>query len=284
MEDLAAVQVSSSWLQQFAVPVELQELRRPAQAENAPSSVQSLFSADIPIIVCNPVTTPLSKLTSDPSLPLTHANAVLVVVTTPSFPPGTWNHAAQLLPKTLSVVFVDPARALSAVRTLSLDASSSVAVQRYQDEFTGSRIADLTSTVAEKLAAASQGNLLRLSEATALEQIRSSLEACHQVLKKADAEVGRVVSRILSLRDEVAELEARIGPDVLGGENGGAVAAAMADAKKKVAVVVDNLTWWRCIWRVDDVGDILRGAVDGAWCRGLEEQVGYPATVVVHID
>lgn len=271
-EGSTVIHVASSWLQQFAVPVEIQELQS-SQPQRTSTPTHVLFSADIPIVVCNPVTTPISKLIADPSLPLSHANAVLVIVTTPQIPLGTWKHLTQSLPKTLTTVLVDPARAISAVQTLDLDASSPIAVQRYQDDFTGSRIAELTAVLVEKVSAASQSDIVRLSEVTAREQVRSSLDACCQILKKADADVSRVVSGALSLRDEVAELEARIGPEVLGAANGGGVAAAMAEAKKRVKIVVDKLTWWRCIWRVDDVGDALRIAVDKAWCRGLEDQV-----------
>ncbi|KAI0339810.1 hypothetical protein BDW22DRAFT_1486518 [Trametopsis cervina] len=266
-EKTNAVQIQATWLQQFAIPVELHEMRTAASRPPA----NNLFSADVPIIVYNPVTTPLSQLLEDPSLPLAHVNAILAVVTSPNAPPGTWKNLSRVLPKTLTTIFVDPSRAIGAIRALSLDAGSSLAVQRYQDDYTGSRVADLTRILADKLSAASGGDSTGLAEVTTREQVQASLVACGRVLKNADVEIGEVVAAVLSLRDKIAELEARAGPEILGADGGKVVADAVARAKAEVKIVLDNMTWWRSVWRVDDVEEIVRTAVDKAWCRELED-------------
>lgn len=268
--DSSEVQIPANWLHQFSVPVELKEIRSPSGSRNAQ---QNLFAADVPIIVCNPIITPLSEVVANRTLPLSHGNAILAVITSPSVPCGSLEQLVKHLPETLSIVFVDPIRALGALATLSSNTNSALAVQRYQDDYTGSRISDLTAVLASKLSDASQGDLTILSEATAREQVKASLEACGGALVAAEREVGTVVTGVLGLRDKIAELETRFGAEVLGTEGSATVEAAIGRAKKEVKTVLDELTWWRCIWRVDELGDLVRTSVRRAWCRDLEDEV-----------
>ncbi|KAI0690525.1 hypothetical protein BC835DRAFT_175068 [Cytidiella melzeri] len=271
-EDPSTLHIPATWLQQFAVPVEVQELRPRATA-----GMVDLFAADIPIIVCNPLTTPMNDILSDPAIPLGHANAILAFVTSPNVPLGTWKQIRKQLPQSLTTVLVDPARAISAIRTLSLDAGSSLAVQRYQDDYTGSRVSDLSRIIAEKLSIASRPHAVGLNEVTAREQIQASLDACRRVLQNAEKELGEATLDISKLRDELAELEVRVGPEVLGAENSKVVTEAVVSAKKEVMAIMDSLTWWRAVTRVDDVGEIVRTAVDKAWCKELEVRLIYHA-------
>jgi hypothetical protein len=272
-DDPDVLHIPAAWLRRFAVPVEILEIKPSSGSTRNASNIRSAFQADVPIIVCNPLTTPLSQILSDPSLPLNHANAILAVVTTPNSPQGTWKHIAKSLPATLTTVFVDPSLAIGAISTLNLDTGSTLAVQRYQDDYTGSRMSDLTDIIAQKLSLASNGDIDSLHEFTTREQVEASLAACLQVLQTADMEVARVVSDVHKLRDAAAEIEAKIGPEVLGAENSGAVIEATAMAKKEVETVMNSLTWWRAVTRVDDVGETLRAAVSKAWCRDLEDKV-----------
>ena len=277
-EDPNVLNVPLTWLKQFAVPVELEELKAfPSSSHHQHHNTQelkSLFSADVPIIVVNPVTTPIQKVLANPSLPLGHANAILVVVTSPNLPSGSWKKVTQALPESLTTVFVDPQRAIGAIRTLSMDPGSSLAAQRYQDDYTGFRVADLSTILKEKISEASQGDLGNLNEVTALEQVQASLAACRLALENAKKEVGGVVTNLLALRDEVSELEVRVEPEILGREGSRFAMEAVERARKEVEVVMDSLTWWKAVSRVDDVGEIARGAVDRAWCRELVDKVG----------
>lgn len=235
--------------------------------------LKALLTSDVPVIVCNPITTPIAKLRSELSLALHHENAVLVVVCSPESVATFEEAVSKQLPRSLSVVFVDPSRALSAIRTLSAEPGSSVAVQRYQDNYASSGTSKLTAALAQKLSVVSSGGVRALYALSAKEQVKASLSACQMTLKAAEREVVAAAVSSIGLRDSVAELEARVEAEVLGVSSVNEVQRALGGAKQEIKVVMDHLTWWRCVWRVDDIGDNVRGAVDKAWCRELEDRV-----------
>lgn len=275
-EHPASVRVPSTWLQQFPVPIEVCELPIvPLRNVSSSASYRTLFSSDVPIIVCNPVSTPLASLRSELSLILNHANAILVVVCSAESSAPYAEYLSKQFPQPLSVVFVDPSRALSAIRTLSAEPGSSIAVQRYQDNYAASGISKFTSLLQDKLSVTSAGGISALYAASAREQIRASLCACYNTLKSAERDVDAATVSSITLRDSVVELEARVGAEVLGGDSVSEVKKALARAKVEVKAVMDRLTWWRCVWRIDDIGDTVKTAVDKAWCRELEDRVSH---------
>jgi hypothetical protein len=187
---------------------------------------------------------------------------------------------AEQFPPTLSVVFTQPLRALNAIRTLSDQPGSSLAVQRYQDDYTASGLSKLTSLVAEKLSPASFGASV-LFAFTAYEQIKAALRVCEDTLKASNREVDTAIVANIGLRDAVADLEMRIEAEVLGRDSTSEVRRAVSAAKQDVQTVMNRLTWWRCIWRVDDIGGTVKAAVDRAWCRELENKVRLGQTASV---
>lgn len=270
----ASLRTPSPWLQQFPAPLELHELPN-VTADRTKAAVvhKALLSSDVPVIVCNPVTTPLAKLRSELPLVLHHGSAILVLVCSPDSANTFEDAVMKSLPKTLSVVFVDPPRALNAIQTLSAEPSSSVAVQRYQDNYAASGVSQFTAALARKLSVVSSGGICALYALSAKEQIKASLSACHETLKAAEREADAAVVSTMDLRDYVAELEAIIEAEVLGVSSVNEVQRALAYAKTEVQAVMERLTWWRCVWRVDDIGDTVRAAVDKAWCRDLEDRL-----------
>jgi hypothetical protein len=36
---------------------------------------------------------------------------------------------------------------------------------------------------------------------------------------------------------------------------------------------MDELSWWRVMWRVDEIGVMVCSALKGAWCKDLERNV-----------
>lgn len=238
--------------------------------------LKALLSSDVPVIVCNPVTTPIAKLRSELLLALQHQNAVLILIGSPEAARTVEESGLKQLPKRLTTIFVDPSRALNAIRTLSAEPGSSVAVQRYQDNYAASGISAFTAALARKLSVVSSGGIRALYALSAKEHVKASLCACLATLKTAGVEVDAAVVSSMDLRDSVAELEARIEAEVLGVSSANEVQRALGRAKAEVKVVMDRLTWWRCVWRVDDIGDTVRSAVDAAWCRELEDRVSLP--------
>lgn len=268
------LRLPSSWLQQFNVPIEIGELL----ATDAPHGriqppLRALYSADIPVIVCNPITTSLSTILSDRRLPLAHTNALLVLTSSPNLSAECMETVSKQLPATLKVLFLDPARAVHATQTLGTNPSSSSTVQQYQDNFTGSRVSDVTSAIANKLSYITSQDASELHVLTAKELTRLSLSVCRATLDQASEEIHAVAAGRSSLKDAVAELEVRSGPEVLGVDGSSRVRNAIEKAKGEVQQVMDRLSWWRIVWRVDDIADTVRTAVDRAWCRDLEDKV-----------
>lgn len=234
---------------------------------------QALLSSDVPVIVCNPVTTSIAKLYSELPLSLQHENAILVVVCSPESISTFADAVSKHLPKSLSVVFADPSRALGAIRILNTEPRSSVAVQRYQDDYAASGISKFTAALTQRLSIVSSGGVGALYALSAKEQVKASLSTCHATLKTADEEVGAVMCSSIDLTCSVAELKERIEAEVLGVSSANEVQRALDRAKVEVKAVLDHLTWWRCIWRVDDIGETVKAAIDKAWCRDLEDRV-----------
>ena len=62
--------------------------------------------------------------------------------------------------------------------------------------------------------------------------------------------------------------------EVLEGDEGrNEVQHAVEQSKKDIKAVLNRLTWWKLLWKVDDVGDTVTDAVNRAWCRDLEYKV-----------
>lgn len=184
-----------------------------------------------------------------------------------------------LFPDTLTVLFIDPSRALSALRTLSAAPSSSVAVQRYQDDFDGSRIASLTHAIRELLAASSHILPRSVSPAlhvhTAQANVAGSLDACNIFLARALREIDELCLRVGALKDRVEEVRVRVPQEVFGaaGEGADEIQLAVGKAKRDIGVVMGTLTWWRLLWRADDLSEVVGAAIDRAWCKDLESKV-----------
>lgn len=75
------------------------------------------------------------------------------------------------------------------------------------------------------------------------------------------------------------EVKARAGWEVFGltydnGEN--EILKAVSKSRKDIKTAMDCLTWWKLLWKVDDVGDIMTTAIDRAWCKDLEHKVCLP--------
>jgi hypothetical protein len=310
--DASTLQIPSSYLQRFPVPIYIKELA-PTPSSQARSlsntipivhdaDVIAIFEADIPVIVCNSLTTPLPLLlcTAFPT-----NNAILVVTSTPppeSKSPYANSFLYRHLPKlhyntelnSLKTLFIDPARAVQALRTLRSGSNSSLAVQRYQDDFVGSGIATFTDALKAKLSSiapqspnnhvssVSVSSTLRTQ--TAIAHIGSALSACAHSLQCAKADITTVYADVSELNGKVEDARARVQNEVFGlswqhkpsttklGRN--EVTEALKVAEREMKVVMDRLTWWRMVWRVDEISCIVGAAVERAWCTELEKKVG----------
>ncbi|RPD57636.1 hypothetical protein L226DRAFT_481906 [Lentinus tigrinus ALCF2SS1-7] len=286
------VHVQSSWLQNFGVPIEVTEFAPsstgvPPDAETA----KALFTADVPIILCNPISTPVPTISTSPTLPVSRENTILAVLSPSPTHPATTAHGSQaeglVTHESLRVVFVDPVRALHGLEMLDEDVPSPIDVQRYQDDVSGSNVSSITRTVKEILAQTVGDSLnvppsaqvVAVHAQTGRALIADALATARVVLRKAELQADAVLTATSALRGQMEEAKAKVHLEVFGveGKDGDEIAKAVAQAKKSVQPTMDALQWYKLFWRVDDVREVVTAAVDRAWCRDLERKLVFHA-------
>ncbi|TFK54493.1 hypothetical protein OE88DRAFT_1625195 [Heliocybe sulcata] len=271
---------------------------------------QKLFGADVPVLVCNPLTTSLTTFVNrDLPVPLS-PNAIIIFVSPSTstevraqiisyisqvqherLHPSSFSTIAEAegegpvdLP--LRILFVDPARALGAVRTLQKNPSSPKAVEKYQADFTGSNISAFTEALKEVIepsypprAASKDTSIVRLRAQTAQTIAEGALQACRNSLYLEEQEIASLESELGSLEKLVAAVKGSLPQEVLGlkSESGDEVVQALEEAEEALKEVIGRLTWWRATWRVDEVGQIVAAAVERHWCKRLEDRLIYHA-------
>ncbi|KAH9951548.1 hypothetical protein B0H21DRAFT_775755 [Amylocystis lapponica] len=263
-EDSGIVNVQSAWFQRFGAPLK--------------SALKSILHADIPIIVCNPASTPLSSILSSDdslSLPFVHPHAILVV-TSASYSEALAERIKSFSGSDLVPLFIDPGRALAALDTLSAAPSFTTAVQKYQDDFAGSNISALTEAISQTISSHGPSAVVAaLHTRTAQSLLYGSLNACREVLTRAGADADVVSANISALRSQMEEAKARAGKDVFGiaglrPDEGDEIQRAVATSRRDIQAVMDALVWWKLPWKVDDL-------LDRAWCTDLEHKLMFHA-------
>ncbi|PIL35867.1 hypothetical protein GSI_01527 [Ganoderma sinense ZZ0214-1] len=284
-EDEGVVHVQSSWLKRFGVPIEVTECNSPSTEGS-----KALINADVPIIVCNPVLTPLPALTSldsfsTPPFPIFPQNTIFAVISPSSSKVFTEPFDSQCVltgfrvEEGLRFLHVDPARALHGLDVLADGSASTLSVQRYQDDATGSNVTSVTKAVTATLSSSSSGSVAAVHAQTGRALIKYALTAAYVVLDNAQAEADGVLRATSELRSEMEEAKAKAHLEVFGagGKDGDEIAKAVAQAKRNVQPTMDALQWYKLFWRVDDVREAVAAAVDRAWCRDLERKLVFHA-------
>ncbi|KXN90994.1 hypothetical protein AN958_03061 [Leucoagaricus sp. SymC.cos] len=277
--------LSSSYLKQFSVPLEITEHRAPI-SQTFPST---LFKADVPIIVFNPLTTPLSFL-RHLTIP---SHTIFVASSTPDLNDTSLQSTtqAQLFPSqqadSLSpqrLLFIDPSRALSAIQTFRSNPTSALAIQQYQDDFIGSGVSLVTQAIRDIVDSgdntSSPSTYLR--NKTAIIQLNDALEAFYSNVQSVQRSLDNIREGVSQLTGRIEEAKARIPNDILGpaqgrGEGGDSekdvVSESLRLASREMKAGLERLSWWKTIWRVDEVSGIVGGAVDRVWCKDLEQKL-----------
>lgn len=168
-------------------------------------------------------------------------------------------------------MFVDPEMALHATQTLREDPKAPRNVEEYRTKYMDSHVGDVNTAISNILQNA--GSVSRLREQTALGLIRTALEECRYVVKNAEQDLDLVSARVSDLRSEVEQAKAMARGQVLGHQGTDEVHKAMNHAEKEMKEVMDDLTWWTMLGRVDEIGMIVGNAVRRVWCRELEDKV-----------
>ncbi|EPQ57200.1 hypothetical protein GLOTRDRAFT_137587 [Gloeophyllum trabeum ATCC 11539] len=297
------ISLLSSWLQQFSTPLRVTELAPLVPPKPFPAP--SLYSADVPVIVCDPLTTDLESLVSL-ELPVPLSPNAIVIFITPSHDAKLHAHITSYISQTqherlhpsafstvpeaegesvgsvqTRVLFIDPARALNAVRTLQGNSSSPRNVQKYQDDFVGSNISAFTDALKQITAPSSPSDtpLTRLRTQTAHTIAQGALQACRTVLWLEEDEIAALEAELGDLREQVAVVKDALPREVLSvtDESGDEVVRALRDAETALREVMGKLTWWRAAWRVDEIGQIVAAALERNWCKRLEDRLIYHA-------
>ncbi|KAJ3999644.1 hypothetical protein F5050DRAFT_1804846 [Lentinula boryana] len=257
----------SSFLQQFPFSVEIDEYSaeqnpdpHPSDSKHESLPAEAWFNSDVPVVLCNPVTDHL------PALSLKHPNAIRVLTSsTPirdNYPPRT--------------LFIDPLRALDGLSALREDSNSQVNVQRYQDNFVGSRLPTLTYHIKHSLASPVTLDLLRMRRLTT--QFTAVCDTISGSLKEAENEVEENLSKISQLREEYEQDLNKLPRTILGiydasvpdSKQHSLVATALADSERQIRPQIDRLTWRIMFSHIDEINVIVNRIVDEAWCKELE--------------
>ena len=255
----------------------------------------TIYQGDVPIIVCNPIATPLSTVLASP---LPH-NTILVLSSSVSqaeldeiiqqklsaSPP----HRRPPF-KSFKIIAVDPKRAVEAVHALQLDSQSVFSIQRFQTDFLSSAIVSVTHALHDKLKSnSSTSPSVALRTKTALYHIQDALCAGLTSIREMRHDLDQASVDASNLRAKIEETQARIQGDIFGSPLGDKtdvdqVAEAIRLAEAEMRLVMDRLTWWRMVWRVDEISSIVGRAVIRSWCQALEKKVstGLFFTNIVH--
>lgn len=108
---------------------------------------------------------------------------------------------------------------------------------------------------------------------TALAQFRFALATCTDTLGDTKRELEKIRAAVGHLNDRISEAKIRVQGDVLGREKDSEVIAALDNARKEIRVVMDCLSWFKMVSRVDEISHIVGQAVEKAWCQELEKMV-----------
>jgi hypothetical protein len=272
-----ALTIPSSWLQQYPFPIHVTEI---PSLSSQPNLQKTLLRGDVLVLLCNPLTTPLPTLISKADYLLQRPKTILLLTSS-----GASEHALDHVTKELAaagckpgkVLTVDAARALDAISALKLHPSSPSAIQRYQNDFTGSQISILSQVLGEMLGSKDSGrvSLSDIRTRTALVQMRSALRASARSVMEARAAVDRVFIGAGELQSQVEEVRAKTDEVLV--ESG--VDKALLRGSKEMKTLLDSLTWPKMIWRVDEIDTLVGSALERHWCRELESQVCRHGTV-----
>ncbi|KAI9510941.1 hypothetical protein F5148DRAFT_1147222 [Russula earlei] len=265
---------SSSFLASMPFPTRLIELR--PTRELLQDDLRLLYTADIPIILLNPLTTPLTTLSphtsSNPNplvLPYPFPQHGLLLIASPS-PISTSSSVPPIVSELgvspNRVFLVDPDRALSSIKTLRVNPSDVSHIQRYSDDARASGLSILKHQLQSVPTPMQKGDALVIATVSVL---RDRLNGCEAETRDAAALAHALRSEIS--REHEDAYRAVFGPaseqpgSTSADHGSNKVRAAMTRADDEVLPVLSHMVWWRVLWAPDEVGWRMRQAVRDAW-------------------
>jgi hypothetical protein len=158
-----------------------------------------------------------------------------------------------------------------------------------------SGIGNISKAIRERLSEihkiSGSGSTFAVRSYTASSLLQRSLYVSRVALSDAKRETDQLRQSISELTFKIEELRVKSQGEILGlfdepslvGENSkDEVSKALDKAKKDLKVVLDGLKWWKLLWRVDEISEIISTAVDKAWCKELERQVRFSMLLLLY--
>ncbi len=239
----------------------------------------SISEADIPIFLCNPLKTPLS------AIPMTRLPSNSIIIFSSSVTQGDLDVILRQQSQrrssnrsSIQILSVDPKRAVNAIDIFQKASDSALAIQRYQDDILGSQILRVTEVLRRKLHNGEDSPASPIHTKLALGQIGDVLNAACASLQAARQDLDQAFIDASNLRKDIEETITKTQSNVFEGRDESAtteneVVIAIGEAQKDMLQVLSRLTWWRMIWRVDEISNSVATAVSRSWCRKLEKRV-----------
>ncbi|KAH7916562.1 hypothetical protein BJ138DRAFT_1139337 [Hygrophoropsis aurantiaca] len=266
--------IPSPWLEQFSFPIQLHEYLNLSSS----ASLRGLVGGDILVLVWNSLTTPLPTLISEVGHLLRRSNTILVISSSMASENVLVHLSKELSANGIrpaKILPIDPTRSLDAISSLKFHSNSSLAVQKYQDDFLGSRLSTLNTALAEYFVVnGADSSLPHLRSQTAIIQISSALQAGLQSVNGSDRATNEIYKGTSELQLQVEELRSKVELDVFGGSSGeDRVTKGLRDGAKTMRTVLDSMSWWKMVLGVDEIGMMIGNSLHKHWCKDLESQL-----------
>ena len=149
----------------------------------------------------------------------------------------------------------------------------------------GSQISGVTTALQTKLTLKDGFDTVRskLAQGRIQDVLRWSFANIHHVREDLD----KAYINASCLKERIEEAQARVEGEVFTRHEYGhktvldEVGEAIKLAEQEMRPVMDRLTWWRMVWRVDEISSIVGTSVTRTWCRDLERKVRF-ILVILH--
>ncbi|KAI0030809.1 hypothetical protein K488DRAFT_87440 [Vararia minispora EC-137] len=273
------VYLNTAFFSSLPVPVRLSELR-PSLHAPSPDTLRVIYTADIPIVIVNPLTKPLpslfptkDELNNNPLFPYPLPPHALLLIASPSpssVPESLRNYLSTTLGiPTSNVLFIDPFRAKSAAHALRSGPSNALNVQRYHDDALGSGLSALRSV----LSAGLQPDRFRVRKANAI--LRAAITMMYRELSHAEQEMRVAIQAVRGMRFSATKIRAEAERSILGTES--VVVNTGREAALSGHIVHDVAEADKVRLALEEADKMVRPAVEQLWPRiqpSLELQSG----------
>ncbi|KAG6335569.1 hypothetical protein ID866_3509 [Astraeus odoratus] len=279
--DVGRLDSPSTWLLQYSNDIQLVEfpplnMMLRANAESA----KWLLSSDILVILCDPLTTPVTALATQAKHLLNRPNTILAFTSVVQSEYHRGRVSKELFDLGCipgRILFLNPVQALDAIELLKKGSNLPWAIERYQHDSLCSRISSVAGAIGELLSTttgSTESSLLSLQTRTTLIQVQSALDASLNSVHCTTERLAELSASFVKLRSQVEDLKKKVENEVLKGSGKeDVVGLALALGAKRMKRMLDALSFWNLVWRVDEVGAIVSATVQRQWCKELEDEL-----------